>query len=162
MAPGPRIPALLNGVGIAAVTIGVAAVGIAAGDFDSRWYRRLRKPGWQPGGATIGAVWTMLYALTGASAYILARGPRQRRRLLVGLFALQYALNAAFTPLLTRRRDLVLATADSAALLATVSALTFAAWPVRRSAAVLLLPYVTWTAFATYLSAALARLNRRG
>ncbi len=161
MAPGSRVTALLTGVGIAVVTVGVAAAGSAAGDFDSRWYRRLRKPGWQPGGATIGAVWTVLYALTGASAYILARGPRRRRGLLGGLFVLQYALNAAFTPLLTRRRDLTLATADSAALLATVSALTVAAWPVRRSAAVLLLPYVTWTAFATYLSAALVRLNRR-
>jgi translocator protein len=162
MARRSRIPAVLTGVGIVAVTVGVAAAGTAAGDFDSRWYRRLRKPGWQPGGATIGTVWTMLYALTGASAYILARGARQRRGLLGSLFVLQYALNAAFTPLLTRRHDLTLATADSAALLATVSALTVAAWPVRRSAAILLLPYVIWTAFATYLSATLVRLNRPG
>jgi translocator protein len=161
MAPRPRVPALLTAVGIVAVTAGVAAAGAAAGDFDSLWYRRLRKPGWQPGGATIGAVWTALYALTGASAYLLARGPRRSRGLVAGLFALQYTLNAAFTPLLTRRRDLTLATADSAALLVTVGALTAVAWPVRRSAAVLLLPYVAWTAFATYLSATLVWLNRR-
>ena len=43
MAPGPRVTALLTGVGIAAVTVGVAAAGSAAGDFDSRWYRRLRE-----------------------------------------------------------------------------------------------------------------------
>lgn len=161
MAPRLRIHSLLTGIGIVAVTVGVAAAGSAAGDFDSRWYRRLRKPGWQPGGATIGTVWSVLYVLTGASAYILARGPRRRRGLLGGLFVIQYVLNAAFTPLLTRRRDLTLATADSAALLVTVSALTVAAWPVRRAAAVMLLPYVVWTAFATYLSATLVRLNRR-
>ena len=161
MAPRLRIPSLLTGIGIVAVTVGVAAAGGAAGDFDSRWYRRLRKPGWQPGGAAIGTVWSVLYVLTAASAYILARGPRRRRGLLGGLFVIQYVLNAAFTPLLTRRRDLTLATADSAALLVTVSALTVAAWPVRRAAAVMLLPYVVWTAFATYLSATLVRLNRR-
>lgn len=156
-----RVPPLLTAAAIAVVTVGTAAVGTAAGDFESRWYRRLRKPAWQPGGATIGAVWTGLYALTGASAYLLARGPRRRRGLLAGLFLTQYALNASYTPLLTRRRDLALATADSAALLATVTAMTAAAWPVRRAAAVLLVPYVAWTAFATYLSATLVRLNAR-
>ena len=156
-----RARAVLTAAGIVAVTAGVAAGGSAAGDFDSAWYRRLRKPGWQPGGSTIGAVWTGLYALTATSAYLLARGARRRRGLLAGLFAVQYALNAAFTPLLTRRRDLGLATADSAALFATVSALAAVAWPVRRTAALLLLPYAAWAAFATYLSATLVRLNPR-
>lgn len=155
-----RIRKLLIAAGIAAVTVGVAATGSAAGDFDSRWYRHLKKPGWQPGGATIGAVWTGLYVLTAASAYLLALGPRRRRRALAGLFGLQYALNAAFTPLLTRRKSLGLATADSAALFVCVSVLAAAAWPVRRPAALLLLPYAAWTAFATYLSATLVRLNR--
>lgn len=153
-----RARALLTAVGVAAVTAGVAAAGSAAGDFDSSWYRRLKKPAWQPGGATIGAVWTGLYALTAVSGSMLAGG--RRRGLLTGLFALQYVLNAAFTPLLTRRRSLVLATADSAALFATVTALVVAAWPVRRTAAMLLVPYAAWTAFATYLSATLVRLNR--
>lgn len=159
---GSRGRGLLAAAGIVAVTAGAAALGSAAGDFESRWYRRLRKPSWQPGGATIGAVWTGLYALTALSAWLLAgRRAGVRGPAIAALFGLQYALNAAFTPLLTRRRDLVLATADSAALCATVGALAAAAWPVRRLAAVLLLPYVAWTAFATFLSATLLRLNRR-
>jgi benzodiazapine receptor len=147
---------------VAAVTTATALAGSLAGDFESTWYRRLRKPSWQPSGRTIGLVWTGLYTLTAASAVLLLRAPGPGpRRLLGGLFGLQYLLNAAFTPIFTRRRDLTLATVDSALLCATLSLLTGLGWRVRRAAAALLLPSVAWTAFATFLSWKLLRLNRR-
>lgn len=152
---------ILSATALAAMSAGVAVVGARTGDFESRWYRRLRKPAWQPSGRTISVVWTTLYTLTALSGSLVAARPRVRRGpLIAGLFGLQYVLNAAFTPIFTRRRDLALATADSALLLATVSALTAIVWPVRRLSAALLLPYVAWTAFATYLSARILRLNR--
>src|SRR5579884_1781596 len=138
---------------VAAVTAATALAGSLAGDFESTWYRRLQKPSWQPSGRTIGLVWTGLYTLTAASALLLLRapGPGPRRRL-GGLFGLQYLLNAAFTPLFTRRRDLALATLDSALLCGTLAGMAGLRWRVRRLAAVLLLPSVAWTAFATFLS----------
>ena len=147
-----------------AAAVAPAAIGSAGADFESRWYRRLRKPAWQPSGATIGLVWSCLYTLTAIAGSLLWRrreeGRGGRGGLLWTLFAAQSALNAAYTPLLTRRRDLVLATVDSGLLCATVAALALAAWSRRRLAGVLLLPYVAWTAFATFLSATLVRLNR--
>ncbi len=143
-------------------TTATALAGSLSGDFESRWYRRLRKPSWQPPGAAIGAVWTVLYLLTAASG--VAVGPRLRGRRLgvvTGLLGLQYLLNAFYTPLLTRRRNIRLATIDSAALCATVTGLVLATWRVRRLSATLLVPYVLWTAFATLLSGRLATLNPR-
>jgi translocator protein len=148
-------------VGAAALMAAVAAAGGASGDFRSDWYMRLRKPRWQPPGAAIGAVWSVLYTLTAISGGLLwARRRDPRARPLLGLFVIQALLNAAFTPLLTRARSPELAAADSAALGLTVAALTAVAWPVRRSAAVLLLPYVAWTGFATFLSYRIVTLNR--
>ena len=148
-----------------AAAVAPAALGSAGADFESRWYRGLRKPDWQPSGATIGLVWSCLYTLTAVAGVLLRRGPEQeagrRGTVLWALFGAQSALNAAYTPLLTRRRDLVLATLDSGMLFMTVGALALTAWRRRRLAGVLLLPYVGWTAFATFLSATLVRLNRR-
>jgi benzodiazapine receptor len=146
---------------VAAVTTATALAGSLTGDFESSWYRQLRKPSWQPSGRTIGLVWASLYALTAISAALLLQAPRRGpRRLLGGLFGLQYLLNAAFTPILTRRRDLALATADSALLWATLSSLAGLSWRVRRAATLLLLPSVVWTALATFLSWTLWRQNR--
>ena len=79
---------------------------------------------------------------------------------LMGLFALQYLLNYAFTPLLTLRRSLALATVDSGALHLVVDAIVALAWPVQRAAALLMLPYSAWTLFTTLLSWRVWTLNR--
>ncbi len=46
-----------------AAAAATAVIGGAATDVDSRWYRRLDLPEWQPPGQVIGWVWTVLYAL---------------------------------------------------------------------------------------------------
>jgi tryptophan-rich sensory protein len=152
---------LAGGAGVSVLMAAVAVAGGASGDFRSDWYTQLRKPRWQPPGAVIGAVWSVLYTLTAISGSLLwARRRDPRARPLFSLFLIQAVLNVAFTPLLTRARSPELAAADSAALGLTVAALTALAWPVRRSAAVLLLPYVAWTGFATFLSYRIVTLNR--
>jgi translocator protein len=163
MRRGSSVPAA--GLGKAAVVAGATALaaggGSALSDFQSGWYRRLRKPAWQPSGRTIGWVWSGLYALIAASGTVLWTGRNPgRSRLLPVLFVAQYALNLAYAPLLTRARSLRLATLDSTLLFVTVAALVRTAWPVRRLAAALLLPYLAWTGFATFLSWRVLRLNR--
>lgn len=146
---------------IAGATVMGAVVGGVSGDFRSDWYDGLRKPKWQPSGSVIGSVWTVLYAtIATAGAMLWLRRP-WRSRLLPALFVTQWVLNAAWTPLFTRARRLDLATTDCAALAATNAALVAVSWPVSRPAAVLLIPYTAWSAFATYLSWTIQRLNRR-
>ncbi len=146
---------------IAAVTLATAAAGARSGDFHSAWYRRLRKPAWQPSGAVIGAIWTVLYTLTATAAGLLWwRRRAVDSRGIWALLALQYALNVAYTPVFTRLRALRLATLDAGLLSLTVSALILLVWPVRRIAALLLVPYSLWAGFATLLSLRLWHLNR--
>jgi benzodiazapine receptor len=152
---------LVGTAALVAVTLTTAIVGSLTGDFRSAWYQQLRKPAWQPSGAVIGAVWSILYALTALSASLLWwRRNHAKTRVLWWLLALQYGFNVAFTPLFTRLHALRLAALDSALLTLSVTTLALLAWPIRRLAALLLVPYVLWTAFATVLSWRLWQLNR--
>ena len=151
----------LAAAGIVLVTAAVAAAGGAAGDFESEWYRRLKKPAWQPSGAVIGGVWSVLYtAIATAGVLLWPRRSRPEFAAVRWLFIAQWLLNAAWTPLFTRARRLDLALADCAALTGVNVALVARAWRVRPLAAVLLAPYAAWTAFATFLTWTLLRLNR--
>ena len=149
--------------GILLATGAVAAAGGAAGDFESPWYRQLRKPGWQPSGAVIGGVWSVLYAAIATSGVLLwSRRTRPEFASVRALFITQWVLNAAWTPLFTRARRLDLAVVDCAALTCVNVALVTRAWRVRRGAALLLAPYAAWTAFATFLNWTILRLNDGG
>src|SRR5512135_3203427 len=56
---------------------GTAGIGAAATTpvLSSRWYRRLKKPSWQPPGPVFGPVWSVIYALIAASM-LVARARR--------------------------------------------------------------------------------------
>jgi translocator protein len=155
-----REDALATGV-VAGVTALTAIGSWISSDYDSAWFRALRKPRWEPSGAVIGPVWAVLYVCTALSASLLWRKRDEHDlRGLMRLFALQYLLNDALTPLLTLRRSLSLSTVDSAALHLAVETIIALAWPVQRAAAVLMLPYSAWTFFTTLLSWRVWTLNR--
>ena len=146
------------------VTVGAvaatAAIGGVAADPGSAWYRSLRKPRWQPPPPAYALVWTPLYAtIAYASARALSRAESRDRSQLAGRLILDLALNAAWRPLFFRG-------GRPRAALAVIACLNFAntllirqTWRADRTAAVLLVPYAGWTAFATALNAEIVRLN---
>src|SRR5438128_12281702 len=82
-----------------ALTAGAGALGAAVTDHGTQlWYRRLRKPPFQPPSAVFGPVWTGLYALIALSGWRVwnrPAGPARSRAL--GLWALQLGFNAAWS-----------------------------------------------------------------
>jgi len=150
---------VLGILGVVGLTAAVAVVGGAAGDFRSKWYTELRKPAWQPSGAVIGTVWSALYVTIATAGSMLWLERRRASPAVAALFVTQSVLNAAWTVLFTRAKSPALATADCAALTAVNAGLVAVAWPVRRPAAVLLVPYLMWSAFATFLSWTIYRSN---
>jgi benzodiazapine receptor len=145
---------LLAAVGpVAAATLG----GLAA-DPDSRWFRDLQKPPWYPPPQAFGIVWTGLYAgIAWAAGEVLARGPG---RSFGRAYAVNLALNAAWTPVFFRAHRPWPAAAESALLTASTADLVRRAGRVSPGAAAVLAPYAAWTAFATALTVAIARRNR--
>ncbi|WP_327677234.1 TspO/MBR family protein [Streptomyces sp. NBC_00467] len=140
-----------------------AVAGSAAVDPTASWYRALSKPRWQPPPWVFGAVWTPLYAsIAWAGGRALDRAsPPDRKPVAIGL-AVNLTLNAAWNWLFFRARS------PRAGLLGTLALdLSNAHLLVRtalssRSAGAALVPYAAWCAFATVLSADLARRNPPG
>jgi translocator protein len=145
---------------IAAAVAAVAVLGRLGTDTDSEWYRSLELPSWQPPAAAFGPVWTVLYLLAGTSAFLAWRdvsGPRRRPAL--ALYAANGVLNAAWTSIFFRAHRPVLAGVEIILLLATIVALIVLVRPVSRRAAVALVPYGVWVAFAAALTFSIAARN---
>jgi tryptophan-rich sensory protein len=139
--------------------LAAAVLGGSSVDTDSRWFRALDLPRWYPPPQTFGIVWTALYAGTAwAAGEVLSRpdpgGPAFARA-----YGANLALNAAWTPLFFRLHRPWVAAAESAVLTVSTVDLVRRAARVSRPAAAVLAPYAAWTAFATVLSATIARRN---
>jgi translocator protein len=144
-------------VGAVAAT---AVIGGVAADPGSAWYRSLRKPRWQPPPPAYALVWTPLYVtIAYAGARALTRALSRDRSQLAGGLILDLAPTVAWTPLFLPAHRPRAALAEIACLDIANVLLIRQTWRADRTAAVLLLPYVGWTAFATALNAEIVRLN---
>ena len=143
-----------------------AVVGSIATTPGSGWYRRLRKPRWQPPPAAFPVVWTSLYAaITVAATATIAELEDQGREAEAAAFwkglAVNLALNAGWSVVFFRLHRLPAATLWAALLAASSTDLARRAAAAGPGKAVALGAYAGWTVFATGLSGAVARLNRR-
>ncbi|MBG0830322.1 tryptophan-rich sensory protein [Planomonospora sp. ID67723] len=137
-----------------------AVAGSAATTTASGWYRRLRKPAWQPPPQAFGLVWTPLYGLIAlGAARVLDRRQGAARQAFTAQLTANLVLNAGWTLAFFRARSPRLALAEISALNASNAVLIKQAWDTDRTAGAALLPYGAWTLFATALNTAIVRLN---
>jgi translocator protein len=142
-------------VGAVTATAGLGAAATGS-EPSGRWYRGLDKPTWQPPDAAFGPVWTVLYALIATSMIVVGR----RERPPWVLLGSNLALNLAWTVIFFRGHSPLAAGVEIVALEATTVALVVRARPVSRLAALCLVPYAVWVAFATVLTWAIWAANR--
>jgi tryptophan-rich sensory protein len=145
---------------------GFAAATLAAGALGGRtsrpglWYRSLRKSRVTPSDRVFGPVWTALYAAMAYSAWRVWRSPSSpARSRALQLWATQLGLNAAWSPTFFAAKKPRASLAIVAALLPTLGDYVRAAWKVDRLSATVMLPYLGWTSFATYLNAQVVNKN---
>jgi len=135
--------------------------GVASGSSGSSpWFAALEKPSLFPPAAAFGIAWTILYIMLGLAAALVAVAWGARGRgLALAVFVLQLALNLAWSPVFFGQHEikgaLFLILALDVAALAT--AVLF--WRIRRWAGLLLLPYLLWLGFATWLNWQILVLN---
>lgn len=156
----PARPALAL-VGWAALTFCAAATGVFVST--GGWYASLVKPSWNPPGWLFGPVWTLLYAMMTVAAWLVwRRGGWRGQKLPLGLYLVQWGLNALWTPLFFGLRQPGIAFAEIVLLAAAVLATLVLFWKVRRTAGLLMTPYALWVTFAAVLNYAIWRLNAGG
>ncbi len=121
------------------------------------FYAALHKPAWTPPDVVFPPVWTVLYVMIALAGWISWRaqgcGP------LLWLWLLQLALNGAWSYLMFGEKQIVSAFVDIGALWLAILAFIVVAWPVRRSAALLFVPYFLWVTLAAALNFEIWRLN---
>ncbi len=142
--------------------LAAAVLGGAAGGMDSAWYRALEKPAFQPPPLAFPLVWTPLYIDLAVSSAVVVDGADaagEEPAVFSRALGSNLVLNAAWTWLFFRLRAPRTATVECAVLAVSSADLVRRAARVDRRAGLALVPYAAWTAFATVLSAAIARRN---
>jgi len=123
------------------------------------YYARLQKPSWAPPGWLFGPVWTVLYALMGIAAWLVAAKGGSSRTPLV-LWGAQLGLNATWTPVFFGLRAPGLALVNIVLLWLALVGTVLAFFSRRPLSGVLLIPYLAWVSFATALNFEIWRRNR--
>ncbi|MFF3214370.1 TspO/MBR family protein [Streptomyces sp. NPDC002886] len=139
---------------------GVAAIGAITSADAGEVYGALARPAWAPPAWLFGPVWTVLYAAIGVAAWLVWRQPdRYRGRRALMWWSVQLVLNLAWTPLFFAARQYGLALLDIVLLLAAIVTTMLHFRRLSVPAALLLVPYALWVAFATALNASVWSLN---
>jgi benzodiazapine receptor len=137
------------------------AAGVGSRFPTGKWYAALSKPRWNPPNWLFGPVWGILYILMAIAAWLVWRRiDLPGAGLALGLYAVQLGLNAAWSWLFFGRNQLGWALVEILMLLAAILATLIAFWRVDPVSGYLLLPYLLWVAFASFLNFTLWRMNR--
>jgi tryptophan-rich sensory protein len=146
---------------VAANALGAGAGIVAGSGGDSEWYRSLEKPSFAPPPWLFGPVWTVLYSMMGIALSILwrARHDTPAAKPAMQLFTIQFVLNLLWSFIFFRLQNPRAAFVEILVLNLAILLTIRASWRVSRTAALLLVPYLLWTSFATVLNGAFWQSN---
>jgi len=122
------------------------------------WYQALPKPAWTPPDIAFPIVWTILYVLMAVSAWLAWRAAPHRAAWPLGIFAVQLALNAAWSYVFFGFGWLAAGFVVILALALAIAATIVAFSRVSRAAAWLLVPYQLWVLYAATLNGGIVQL----
>ena len=127
------------------------------------WYANLRRPPGTPPNWIFGPVWITLYAMIGtAFAIIWHRGkPGNLKNAAMLAFGVQLLLNLAWTPVFFGMHRMLIALVIICALWLTIVITIFLFRKLQPIAALLLVPYLIWVTYASYLNAGYWFFNLR-
>ncbi len=138
-------------------------VDLSAGVFTASsvqgWFASLIRPPAAPPNWLFAPVWTVLYFMIGVSAWRIWRTDRPDSYRALRLWGWQLLLNALWSPAFFGLRSPGLALVVILALLPIVVLTIGRFIRIDRTAALLLMPYLVWGAYAAYLTAGFFVLN---
>lgn len=142
------------------VLLGMLSAQFSGSGPGDAWFAALAKPAIYPPPAVFALVWTILFALMGFALATVAsaRGAAGRGLAAIAFFA-QLALNLAWFAVFFGAHQITAALIQIAVLDVAVVVTILLFWRVRLMAAMLLLPYLAWIAFATFLNWELREAN---
>jgi translocator protein len=140
------------------VVLSAAFIGNLAGS--NGWYDQLDKPPFNPPDWLFGPVWALLYVLIGISLYLLWTAVSDNSKLRAyAAFFTQLTLNALWSVVFFGLQNLWLAVAVISLLFVSIVWTMYELRKFDTVGAYLLVPYVCWVGFASYLTIAIAIIN---
>lgn len=125
------------------------------------WYQTINLPPWTPPGFLIGMVWTLIFILLFFAIILFLKKEKDKTRFWIVflIFLFNLFLNFFWSYLFFKLHLIGWAVIEAFLLGISVFALIILIWPVSKKAPLLLLPYLFWTFFATFLTASVFLLN---
>lgn len=125
------------------------------------WYQQITKPSWNPPNWIFGPVWTTLYVLMGIALYLVWKAERREKtkKIALLLFSTQLVFNFFWSLIFFGQHQIGWAFVEIIALfiLILLTILSFA--KINKTAAWLMVPYISWVSFAAILNYTIWQLN---
>jgi tryptophan-rich sensory protein len=125
------------------------------------WYKGLIKPALNPPSWVFGPVWTTLYLLMGIALYIIWKKGLNTEgvKFALTIFAVQLILNALWSIVFFNMENLGLALINIVLMWLSILWTIVLFYRLSPTAGLLLIPYILWVSFASYLNYAIWTLN---
>jgi tryptophan-rich sensory protein len=141
------------------LAVGMAG-GLLMGDGVNTWYKTLKRPPLTPPDHVFGPVWTTLYVLMGISIWQIYKiSKKAKKQKAYILFGVQLFLNLIWSYLFFGLRNPQIALLDILLLLIVLVLTIQEFYHHEKLAAYLLIPYLLWVSYATYLNSVFVVLN---
>lgn len=130
------------------------------------WYATLNRPSLAPPNWIFGPVWTTLFVLMGVALYLVWKQwavlpwTRTQKRLAMTVFGAQLGLNTLWSIIFFGLRNPGAAVIEIAVMWLAIATNIYLFAKVSKPAAWLLVPYLLWVSFASYLNLMIWYLNR--
>ncbi|MDD5416087.1 MAG: tryptophan-rich sensory protein [Candidatus Daviesbacteria bacterium] len=118
------------------------------------WYQTLNKPFFSPPNWVFGPVWTILYIMMGLSLYLV-----WTKKKVPTIFWIQLILNVAWSIIFFEMKNPALALVEIVALWIAIFLTIKAFTKINKLAGNLLIPYLLWVTFASFLNLSIVILN---
>jgi tryptophan-rich sensory protein len=119
----------------------------------STWYSTLNRSSLTPPNYVFPVAWTILYIIIGICGWLIWCTPSfSRLRVIKTLYVIGLILNWSWTPLFFHYHWTGISLFVLSSMDILVSTLIFLAYPKIRSVSLLMIPYLLWILFASYLN----------
>ncbi|MEL6986542.1 MAG: TspO/MBR family protein [Bacteroidota bacterium] len=135
--------------------------GLATASSIDTWFTTINKPSWNPPNWIFGPMWTTLYILMGCAAGIIWHQGWDKRvvKSALFIFAAQLMLNALWSILFFGMQNPTIAFVEIVVLLILIGLTAKRFHAIKPIAGYLMIPYLLWVAFATFLNFTIMNLN---
>jgi translocator protein len=131
------------------------------------WYKNINKPALNPPNWIFGPVWTTLFIMMGIALYLVWTAytktvdgiEKKKIKIALFIFAIQLALNTLWSILFFALESPFLALVGVVVLWLAILVTIITFYPISKVASYLLIPYILWVSFASYLNFSIWWLN---